>query len=103
MDKSKYRTQLYLDETQYRFLKETAARYETSIAGVVRDLIDREIEGVEPVDESDPLFRMTQDAVRTGRSDGSVAHDHYIYREPDREPLRNGARRASRKGGDGSS
>lgn len=58
MEKSRYRTQLYLHEAQYRFLRETAARYETSIAGVVRDLIDKEMGSVEPVDEDTPLFRM---------------------------------------------
>ncbi|MGE5483886.1 MAG: hypothetical protein ACM3X4_02575 [Ignavibacteriales bacterium] len=99
MEKSRYRTQLYLDEAQYRFLRETAARHETSIAGVVRDLIDREMGSVESVDKNDPLFRATQDAIRTGRTDGSVAHDHYIYREPQR----NSTQRASEKGSDGAS
>lgn len=78
--KDKYRTQLYLDEAQYWFLKESAAKYNTSIAGVVRALIDKEMGGPEPVDEHDPLFRLATTAVRTGREDGSTDHDRYIYR-----------------------
>lgn len=88
MDKDRYRTQLYLDEAQYRFLKENAAKYKTSIAGVVRTLIDREMGSVESIDESDPLFGIAQAAVRTGRADGSMAHDRYIYGWPASRPSR---------------
>ncbi|NPV70670.1 MAG: hypothetical protein HPY55_08515 [Firmicutes bacterium] len=100
MDKNRYRTQLYLDETQYRFLRETAARYETSIAAVVRDLIDKEMGSMESVDEDDPLFRISQSAVRTGRTDGSVAHDRYIYRQ---QPQQSGDQQVPGEGGDRSS
>ncbi len=100
MDKSRYRTQLYLDEAQYRFLKESAAKYGTSIAAVVRDLINKEMGGPESIDEDDPLFRISQTAVRTGRTDGSVGHDRYIYRQ---QRLQNGDRRTPGESGDGSS
>lgn len=88
MDRDRYRTQLYLDEAQYRFLKESAAKYKTSIAGVVRTLIDREMGGTESIDETDPLFRIAGAAVRTGRADGSAAHDRYIYERPASRPSR---------------
>ncbi|MGE5588784.1 MAG: hypothetical protein ACM3ZO_11320 [Clostridia bacterium] len=77
--KDKYRTQLYLDETRYLFLKESAAKYNTSIAEVVRGLIDKEMGGAEAVADDDPLFRIASTAVTTGRKDGSTDHDRYIY------------------------
>lgn len=81
MGKNRYRTQLYLDETQYLFLKESAAKYNTSIAGVVRTLIDKEMGVGEPIKDDDPLFHITSTAVETGRVDGSIDHDRYIYRQ----------------------
>lgn len=86
----KYRTQLYLDEAQYLFLKESAAKYNTSIAGVVRALIDKEMGGTELVDEHDPLFRIATTAVPTGLEDGSTGHDRYIYRSGSDRPSRPG-------------
>jgi hypothetical protein len=77
--KDKYRTQLYLDEARYLFLKESAAKYNTSMAEVVRALIDKEMGGAELITEDDPLFRMAETAVTTGRVDGSTDHDRYIY------------------------
>lgn len=49
------RTQLYLDETQYRWLKSQAAR-RGSIAAVVRGLIDA-ARTRQPDASSDPLIR----------------------------------------------
>ncbi|HHY46114.1 MAG TPA: hypothetical protein GX506_02280 [Firmicutes bacterium] len=77
-----------LDEAQYLLvLKESAAKYNTGIAGVVRNLIDREMGGGESVKEDDPLFRMASSAVRTGRLDGSTDHDRYIYRQRSNPPV----------------
>ncbi|MEA4884391.1 MAG: hypothetical protein VB144_12205 [Clostridia bacterium] len=78
--KDKYRTQLYLDEARYLFLKESAAKYNVSMAEVVRTLIDKEMGGAEAVTEEDPLFRIAAAAVTTGRADGSTEHDRYVYR-----------------------
>ncbi|MDI6869843.1 MAG: hypothetical protein QME79_00555 [Bacillota bacterium] len=91
MRNDKYRTQLYLDEAQYLFLKESAAKYNTSIAGVVRALIDKEMGGAEVVDENDPLFSLATTAVTTGLEDGSLNHDRYLY--PSR-PVRSSRRGA---------
>ena len=77
----KYRTQLYLDEEQHQFLKDRAARYNISMAEVVRQLIAKEQNKQEEIDPEDPIFHLGQTNVSTGRSDGSVNHDRYIYRQ----------------------
>ncbi len=102
MEKTRYRTQLYLDEAQYRFLKETAARYDTSIAAVVRDLIDKEMGDVDSVSDDDPLFQIGRDAAGTGRTDGSVAHDRYIYRRQQQSAQRRDRAIAEGRGGQSS-
>lgn len=51
---ARHRTQLYLDEDQYRWLKRRANG--GSIAGVVREMIDAERDQ-EPRMEDDPLIR----------------------------------------------
>jgi hypothetical protein len=51
----KHRTQLYLDDDQYRWLKQRAGRA-GSIAAVVRDLIDTE-RSRRPRWDGDPLIR----------------------------------------------
>ncbi len=77
----KYRTQLYLDEEQHQFLKERAASYNVSMAEVVRQLIAREQGKQEEIDPEDPIFHLGQKNISTGRSDGSINHDSYIYRQ----------------------
>ena len=88
--KDKYRTQLYLDEARYLFLKESAAKYNTSMAEVVRALIDKEMGGADVITEHDPLFRIAATAVTTGRRDGSADHDRYIYGSRPSRPDRPG-------------
>ncbi|MEW5899361.1 MAG: hypothetical protein AB1652_09375, partial [Bacillota bacterium] len=61
----KYRTQLYLDEEHYRFLKEQSARYQISMAEVVRRLLDRELEKNEEIKEDDPIFRLGREGFAT--------------------------------------
>ncbi|TDA70177.1 MAG: hypothetical protein D9V47_02750 [Clostridia bacterium] len=82
MDKYKYRTQLYLDAEHYRFIKERAARYHVSMAEVIRQLIDKEIEGLEQDLDEDPIFRLASTGFDMGRGDGSHHHDPYIYGAP---------------------
>lgn len=77
----KYRTQLYLDEEQYQFLKERAASYSTSMAEVVRQLIAKEQNKQEEIDPEDPIFHLGHKSISPGRNDGSVNHDRYIYRQ----------------------
>jgi hypothetical protein len=67
----KHRTQLYLDEAQYRWLKQRAGAA-GSIAAVVRGLIDSERARLaDPA--GDPLLRfLGEDAPATGREGTSV-------------------------------
>jgi len=75
----KHRTQLYLDEGQYRWLKQRAGE-SGSIAAVVRELIDAERgRGVDPA--ADPLLSyLVDEAPGKGREGTSVSTlDRDIY------------------------
>jgi len=75
----KHRTQLYLDEGQYRWLKQRAGEA-GSIAAVVRDLIDAErARGVDPA--TDPLLSyLVDEAPGKGREGTSVSSlDRDLY------------------------
>lgn len=74
----KHRTQLYLDDRQYRWLRDRAAG--GSIAGVVRDLIDAErARSADP--GSDPLLRyLAREPAAEGRAATSVSDlDRDLY------------------------
>jgi hypothetical protein len=68
----KHRTQLYLDDAQYRWLRQRAGE-SGSIAAVVRELIDSErARRLDPA--ADPLLRyLVEDAPARGRKDTSVS------------------------------
>lgn len=68
----RHRTQLYLDEGQYRWLKQRAGEA-GSIAAVVRELIDAErVRGLDPA--ADPLLRyLVEEAPAGGRERTSVS------------------------------
>jgi hypothetical protein len=75
----RHRTQLYLDEGQYRWLKQRAGEA-GSIAAVVRELIDAErARGVDPT--ADPLLSYLVDEApgqgRKGTSVGTLDRDLY--------------------------
>ena len=75
----KHRTQLYLDEGQYRWLRQRAGEA-GSIAAVVRDLIDAErARGVDPA--TDPLLSyLVDEAPGKGREGTSVSSlDRDLY------------------------
>lgn len=75
----KHRTQLYLDEGQYRWLKQQAGEA-GSIAAVVRDLIDAErARGVDAA--TDPLLSyLVDEAPGKGRKRTSVSSlDRDLY------------------------
>lgn len=67
----KHRTQLYLDDAQYRWLRQRAGK-SGSIAAVVRDLIDAErVRRTDPA--ADPLLSyLVGDAPARGRKSTSV-------------------------------
>lgn len=75
----RHRTQLYLDEGQYRWLKQRAGEA-GSIAAVVRELIDAErTRGVDP--SADPLLSyLVDEAPGKGREGTSVSSlDRDLY------------------------
>lgn len=75
----RHRTQLYLDEGQYRWLKQRAGKV-GSIAAVVRELIDAErARGVDPA--VDPLLSyLVDEAPGKGREGTSVSSlDRDLY------------------------
>lgn len=75
----RHRTQLYLDEGQYRWLQERAGKA-GSIAAVVRELIDAErARSVDPA--GDPLLRfLVEEAPGRGREGTSVTTlDRDVY------------------------
>jgi hypothetical protein len=75
----RHRTQLYLDEGQYRWLKQRAGEA-GSIAAVVRELIDAErVRGVDPA--VDPLLSyLVDEAPGKGREGTSVSSlDRDLY------------------------
>ena len=75
----RHRTQLYLDEGQYRWLKQRAGEA-GSIAAVVRELIDAErARGVDPA--ADPLLSyLVDEAPGKGREGTSVSSlDRDLY------------------------
>jgi hypothetical protein len=77
---ARHRTQLYLDEDQYRWLKRRANG--NSIAGVVRELIDAEREREpEPSMEDDPFIQYLLYAprIKTGRPSSVTTIDQELY------------------------
>ena len=75
----RHRTQLYLDDGQYRWLKQQA-RQEGSIAQVVRDLIDT-ARSRKPNPARDPLIRYLIDEPPGEGTHGSTVHtlDEDLY------------------------
>jgi hypothetical protein len=74
-----HRTQLYLDESQYRWLKRRAGE-RGSIAGVVRELIDG-ARAPRPDAAPDPLISyLAEEAPADGGADSTVETlDHDLY------------------------
>ena len=74
-----HRTQLYLDDSQYRWLKQQAGQ-RGSIAAVVRDLIES-ARSDRPSPAGDPLIRyLLEDPAADGEGASTVATiDHDLY------------------------
>lgn len=73
-----HRTQIYLTDTQYAYLRHQAEIKNHSMAEVVRNLIDERLKP-EANYENNRLFTIGNDNFKMGRPDGSVQHDKYIY------------------------
>ncbi|NOZ69952.1 MAG: ribbon-helix-helix protein, CopG family [Deferribacteres bacterium] len=74
-----HRTQIYLKEEQYQYLRQQAERKKASIAEIVREMIDERLPKEKDY-EDNPLFSLGKDGFSMGRRKGSVMHDDHIYR-----------------------
>lgn len=74
------RTQVQLEEAQYRSLKELAARQNTSVAEIIRRAVDQFLEGKGAISDEERRRRALAVAgrFRSGRSDVSERHDDYL-------------------------
>ena len=77
-NKSAKKTQIYVNEEQYRYLVREA-RSTGSITGVVRRLIDEKIRKPERSDDS--LFKLGTKSFASDIGDLSVHHDRYLYED----------------------
>jgi len=76
MAKGIHKTQIYLDEGQYQYLRREAKKF-GSIANVVRHLIDGKLRYHARRDDS--LFRLGTKPFKSGLGDLSTKHDKYLY------------------------
>lgn len=74
-----HRTQIYLGEKHYRFLKERSEREGVSLAQAIRTLIEDRMPTEENW-EKDPIWCLGKSGFRSGRKDGARRH-HEIIRE----------------------
>jgi len=74
------RTQIQLEETQYRALKELAARQRTSVAELIRRAVENFLETSDWVSEQERRRRAIAAAgrFRSGVGDIAEKHDEYL-------------------------
>ena len=78
MQTSAHRTQIYLTKEQHQYLRLQAEKKHSSIAGIIRELINQRL----PKDadyEENRLFSLAADKLKMDRTHGSSRHDDYIY------------------------
>lgn len=73
-----HRTQIYLTKEQYQYLRQQAEKKRSSIAGIIRELIDQRLPNENDYKDN-PLFSLSDDSLKMGRKKGSRQHDDYIY------------------------
>jgi len=74
-----HRTQIYLTEEQYQYLRREAEKKNASIAKIVREFIEEHLPKEEDY-TNNPLFSSGKDGFLMGRKKGSIKHDEYIYK-----------------------
>ncbi len=85
------RTQIYLSKPEHDFIQHEAARQGQPMAAVIRAFIDEKMEVPDEVWTNNPLLRPpVPDPAWTGRDDGAINHDHYIYGCPKKWMQRKG-------------
>ena len=65
-----HRTQIYLEDTQYRLLREKARRQGTSLASVIRQILEEHLAGRREKDEFASVIGI-------GEGDGSRVAENY--------------------------
>lgn len=77
------RTQIYLSKSEHDFVQHEAARQGQPMAAVIRAFIDEKMDVPDDAWSNNPLLAPpAPDRSWTGRDDGAVNHDHYIYGTP---------------------
>lgn len=72
------RTQVYFPEKLYRDVRKRAKSESKSVAAVVREAVKKHLEEKEIDWENDPFFKAVG-FIKSGVTDMSVNHDHYLY------------------------
>ena len=72
------RTQVYFPEKLYRDVQKRAKAEAKSVAAVVREAVRKYLAEKEVDWENDPIFKLVG-IMKTGTTDLSENHDHYIY------------------------
>jgi len=72
------RTQVYFSEKMYRDVQKRARVESKSVAAVVREAVQKYITEKEIDWENDPILKLAG-IMKTGATDLSLNHDHYIY------------------------
>lgn len=79
---SEKRTQVYFPKDVYQRIEKKAKKESKSSAAVIREAVLRYLEEEREVDwESDPLFKAVG-FIKSGVTDMSINHDHYLYGMP---------------------
>ena len=78
MQTDAHRTQIYLTKEQYQYLRQQAEKNHSSIAGIIRELIDQRLPN-DNAYKDNPLFSLSDNSLKMGRKKGSRQHDDYIY------------------------
>lgn len=73
-----HRTQLYLDDAQYQYLKNTARREKKSIAKLIREWVDerRQVKSMKKY-LNDPFFKLR--GIFSDKGDVAENFDDYLY------------------------
>lgn len=72
------RTQVYFPEKLYRDVKKRAKAESKSVAAIVREAVEKHLEEKKIDWDNDPIFKLVGIA-KSGVTDFSVNHDHYLY------------------------
>ena len=78
-NKTQIRTQIYLTQEEYEYLRYQSEKKRASIAEVIRQLIEEKMPKEKDY-ENNPLFVIGRDGFSMGRREGSIKHDDYIYK-----------------------